>query len=91
MVINTRRSFPESLCSIVSRLHDQAPTHSYKQTRRAILEHLKRPIEAIFDDFPTKPCASGSIAQVGHGLTASSASFTDISRAIKRVAIVVTS
>lgn len=56
--------FPESLCRILGRLHDQAPTHSYKQTRRAILKHFKRPIEAIFDDFPLKPFASGSIAQV---------------------------
>ncbi|KAG0579209.1 hypothetical protein KC19_4G081900 [Ceratodon purpureus] len=56
--------FPESLCTILGRLHDQAPTHSYRETRKAILEHLKRPIEAIFDDFPIKPCASGSIAQV---------------------------
>ncbi|XP_024370944.1 ABC1 family protein YPL109C, mitochondrial [Physcomitrium patens] len=56
--------FPESLCRILGRLHDQAPTHSYKQTRLAILKHLKRPIEDIFDYFPSKPCASGSIAQV---------------------------
>jgi aarF domain-containing kinase len=56
--------FPDSLCRILGRLHDQAPTHSYKQTRRAILKHFKRPIEAIFDDFPLKPFASGSIAQV---------------------------
>lgn len=58
--------FPDSLCRILGRLHDQAPTHSYKQTRRAILKHFKHPIEAIFDDFPVKPFASGSIAQVSY-------------------------
>jgi predicted unusual protein kinase regulating ubiquinone biosynthesis (AarF/ABC1/UbiB family) len=82
--------FPESLCSILGRLHDQAPTHSYKETRKAILEHLKRPIEAIFDDFPTRPCASGSIAQVSHELTAFPASFRDIFHVFKCIASVLT-
>lgn len=79
--------FPESLCRILGRLHDQAPTHSYQQTRRAILKHFKRPIEAIFDDFPLKPCASGSIAQVRYPLTASSGIFfQDVFYAATRIA-----
>ncbi|KAL3683284.1 hypothetical protein R1sor_001306 [Riccia sorocarpa] len=56
--------FPEDLCLYLGRLHDRAPEHSYNRTRKAVLENLGRPIEDIFVDFPTKPCASGSIAQV---------------------------
>ncbi|KAL2612019.1 hypothetical protein R1flu_023711 [Riccia fluitans] len=56
--------FPEDLCLYLGRLHDRAPEHSYNQTRKAVLENLGRPIEDIFVDFPKKPCASGSIAQV---------------------------
>ena len=56
--------FPESLCLCLGRLYDRAPKHSYRQTRKAILEHLKSPIEDIFEEFALEPCASGSIAQV---------------------------
>ncbi len=56
--------FPQSLCECLGRLHDRAPQHSYKQTRKVILEQFNRPIEDIFDEFPTTPSASGSIAQV---------------------------
>lgn len=56
--------FPESLCLILGRLHDRAPKHSYRETRKAIVKHLRRSIEDLFDDFPIEPCASGSIAQV---------------------------
>ncbi|KAG6546582.1 hypothetical protein Mapa_011771 [Marchantia paleacea] len=56
--------FPEDMCLYLGRLHDRAPEHSYNQTRKAVLENLGRPIEDIFVDFPKRPCASGSIAQV---------------------------
>lgn len=56
--------FPEDMCLYLGRLHDRAPEHSYSQTRKAVLENLGRPIEDIFVDFPKRPCASGSIAQV---------------------------
>jgi aarF domain-containing kinase len=59
--------FPQSLCDCLGRLHDRAPQHSYKQTRKVILEQFNRPIEDIFDEFPTTPSASGSIAQVNCG------------------------
>ncbi|CAM6099488.1 unnamed protein product [Calypogeia fissa] len=56
--------FPEDLCRCLGRLHDKAPEHSYVETRKAIVQNLGRSIEDLFEDFPERPCASGSIAQV---------------------------
>eukprot|EP00850_Spirogloea_muscicola_P006997 SM000034S12751 [mRNA] locus=s34:565216:570087:- [translate_table: standard] len=56
--------FPEDMCQCLGRLHDRAPTHSYHETCDAVLHHLGRPVEDIFEHFDSQPCASGSIAQV---------------------------
>eukprot|EP00850_Spirogloea_muscicola_P005158 SM000023S07614 [mRNA] locus=s23:525214:530379:+ [translate_table: standard] len=56
--------FPEDMCRCLGRLHDRAPTHSYRETCDAVLHHLGRPVEDIFEHFDSQPCASGSIAQV---------------------------
>eukprot|EP00850_Spirogloea_muscicola_P004726 SM000020S06076 [mRNA] locus=s20:890226:896111:+ [translate_table: standard] len=56
--------FPEDMCRCLGRLHDRAPTHSYRETCDAVFHHLGRPVEDIFEHFDSQPCASGSIAQV---------------------------
>eukprot|EP00210_Caulerpa_lentillifera_P007052 g6746.t1 len=56
--------FPTEFCDVLSELHDQAPVHSIKATRKEILKAYGRSIEEIFDSFDYKPLASGSVAQV---------------------------
>ena len=59
--------FPESLCSALTQLHNDAPSHSWKHTKKVMESSLGLPpntLLAVFDSFDTKPLASGSIAQV---------------------------
>lgn len=56
--------FPEKLCAALSRLHSQAPTHSYQYTRQEVEKAMLKPLSDSFDFFEKKPIASGSIAQV---------------------------
>jgi aarF domain-containing kinase len=59
--------FPESLCIVLSQLHSDAPCHSWRYTQKQVETSLGLPkgtLFQVFDDFDTKPLASGSIAQV---------------------------
>ncbi len=59
--------FPDSFCVALSRLHADAPAHSWHVTRHSVEEALCIPKGTLFDvfsSFDTKPIASGSIAQV---------------------------
>jgi aarF domain-containing kinase len=48
----------------MGHFHDDAPKHSYTQTKREVRRHLGVPIERVFAHFPKHPVASGSVAQV---------------------------
>ncbi|PIN09160.1 putative unusual protein kinase [Handroanthus impetiginosus] len=56
--------FPRDLCMELSKLHTQAPEHSFAYTKKTIERAFGRKISEIFDDFEEEPVASGSIAQV---------------------------
>lgn len=56
--------FPEELCVVMSRLHSDAPRHSYAFTKSQIFMEFGDSIDNIFDTFSRQPIASGSIAQV---------------------------
>ncbi|KAI2500225.1 kinase [Fragilaria crotonensis] len=59
--------FPESLCAALSQLTNDAPTHSWKHTKKVMESSLGLPPDSllkVFDSFDQKPLASGSIAQV---------------------------
>ncbi|KAG0574581.1 hypothetical protein KC19_VG273600 [Ceratodon purpureus] len=56
--------FPADICDELSRLHMQAPRHSYAETRRIMRKAFRVPIEVLFDEFEKEPVASGSIAQI---------------------------
>jgi aarF domain-containing kinase len=57
--------FPDDFCRILSNLHDQAPEHSYQQSRSIIEQSFNgKTIEDMFVWFDPVPLASGSIAQV---------------------------
>ncbi|XP_011086136.1 probable serine/threonine-protein kinase abkC isoform X2 [Sesamum indicum] len=56
--------FPRDLCMELSKLHTQAPEHSFAYTKKTIEKAFGRKISEIFDDFEEEPVASGSIAQV---------------------------
>lgn len=61
----TRRDlFPDDLCEMLSTLHDHAPVHSTRHSRRAIQLAFGAPPEVLFSSFSDKPLASGSVAQV---------------------------
>ncbi|CAI5983111.1 unnamed protein product [Closterium sp. NIES-64] len=55
---------PPSLCLVLGSLQDQAPTHSFSHTRRAVRKYLGCPLEDLFEEFERGALASGSIAQV---------------------------
>ena len=59
--------FPVELCSALSRLHSDAPSHSWGHTRRCVESSLGLEdggLEEVFWRFDEEPIASGSIAQV---------------------------
>ncbi|KAF5804240.1 putative ABC-type Cd(2+) transporter [Helianthus annuus] len=56
--------FPRDLCTELSKLHSQAPEHSFSYTRKTVEKAFGRKIHEIFDDFEEVPVASGSIAQI---------------------------
>lgn len=56
--------FPRDLCTELSKLHTQAPAHSFAYTKRTIEKAFGRRLPEIFEDFEEAPVASGSIAQV---------------------------
>ncbi|KAL4443762.1 hypothetical protein ABPG75_011499 [Micractinium tetrahymenae] len=56
--------FPQDFCRVLSELHDRAPVHSERETRRLVESALGGPLEQLFLSFESRPLASGSIAQV---------------------------
>lgn len=59
--------FSESLCSALSQLHNDAPSHSWAHTQKMMESSLglpKQTLLQVFETFDPKPVASGSIAQV---------------------------
>lgn len=56
--------FPPELCNVLAELHDQAPTHSWAESKREIERAFKRSVEDLFESIDHEPLASGSIAQV---------------------------
>ncbi|XP_043725407.1 probable serine/threonine-protein kinase abkC isoform X2 [Telopea speciosissima] len=56
--------FPVDLCTELSKLHTQAPAHSFAYTKRSIEKAFGRKLLDIFEDFEEEPVASGSVAQV---------------------------
>ncbi len=59
-----RDLFPDDLCEMLSTLHDKAPVHSARHSRRSIQQAFGAPPEELFATFSDKPLASGSVAQV---------------------------
>lgn len=59
--------FPEALCDQLATLHSEAPAHSWKYSQAVMESTLglaHGSLHQVFDEFDTKPIASGSIAQV---------------------------
>ncbi|CAA7060794.1 unnamed protein product [Microthlaspi erraticum] len=56
--------FPKDLCSQLSKLHSDAPQHSFAYTKKTIEKAFGRKLSEIFEEFEEAPVASGSIAQV---------------------------
>ncbi|KAK4095913.1 ABC1-domain-containing protein [Parathielavia hyrcaniae] len=57
--------FPSELCDIMSKLHANAPAHSFHATKRIVQEAFGgREFGDIFDEFDEKPIGVGAIAQV---------------------------
>ncbi|KAI5866049.1 ABC1 family protein [Durotheca rogersii] len=57
--------FPTEMCSIMSKLHSNAPAHSLEATMRTVEEAFDgRKFEDIFEEFYTTPMGVGAIAQV---------------------------
>eukprot|EP00879_Flechtneria_rotunda_P001554 GHRR01001713.1.p1 GENE.GHRR01001713.1~~GHRR01001713.1.p1 ORF type:complete len:1175 (+),score=492.98 GHRR01001713.1:413-3937(+) len=59
-----RDIFPEDFCDALASLHDRAPIHGYKHTRRQVEAAFGVKLNQLFNSFDPKPLASGSIAQV---------------------------
>ena len=49
---------------MLSALQQDAPAHSFAQTRRQVEAAFRRPLSDVFREFDEKPVASASIAQV---------------------------
>ncbi|CAE5957189.1 unnamed protein product [Arabidopsis arenosa] len=56
--------FPKDLCLQLSKLHSNAPEHSFAYTKKTIEKAFGRKLSEIFEEFEEVPVASGSIAQV---------------------------
>ena len=56
--------FPPELCHVLAELHDQAPVHSWAESKREIERAFQRSVEDLFESIDHEPLASGSIAQV---------------------------
>ncbi|ORZ10047.1 hypothetical protein BCR41DRAFT_309092 [Lobosporangium transversale] len=60
--------FPNQLCIMLSKLHNQVDPHSIEHTRRTIEAAFGgRKLEDIFDEFIETPLGIGAIAQVYRG------------------------
>ncbi|KAK3267831.1 hypothetical protein CYMTET_23636 [Cymbomonas tetramitiformis] len=56
--------FPADFCQVLSHLHDKAPHHSLRYSKRAVRDAFGCHVEELFSEFSSKAVASGSIAQV---------------------------
>ncbi|ESQ29272.1 hypothetical protein EUTSA_v10023346mg [Eutrema salsugineum] len=56
--------FSKDLCLQLSKLHSNAPEHSFAFTKKTIENAFGRKLSDIFEEFDEAPVASGSIAQV---------------------------
>lgn len=56
--------FPAPIRKRLEELHDAAPEHSFRDTRRMLEEAYGCPLEDIYEEFDHQPVASGSIGQV---------------------------
>ncbi|KAL2162357.1 hypothetical protein VTH06DRAFT_7270 [Thermothelomyces fergusii] len=57
--------FPNELCDIMSKLHANAPAHSFHATKRIVEDAFGgRDFDDIFDEFDKTPIGVGAIAQV---------------------------
>ncbi|XP_068654572.1 uncharacterized protein [Aristolochia californica] len=56
--------FPGDLCAELTKLHTQAPAHSFEYSKKTIEKAFGRKLSEIFENFEVEPVASGSIAQV---------------------------
>jgi len=54
----------QELCRVLSALQQDAPAHSFAQSKQQIEAAFRRPLADIFEEFDEKPVASASIAQV---------------------------
>ncbi len=54
----------QELCRVLSALQQDAPAHSFEQSKRQIEAAFRRPLADVFEEFDEKPVASASIAQV---------------------------
>lgn len=62
--------FPQDFCDVMGTLHDAAPEHSLRHSRKEIRSAFGRELEDIFLEFGGKPIASGSVAQVHRAVLA---------------------
>ncbi|KAK9167995.1 hypothetical protein Syun_000135 [Stephania yunnanensis] len=56
--------FPRDLCNELTKLHANAPAHSFAYTKKSIEKAFNRKLSDVFEDFEETPVASGSVAQV---------------------------
>lgn len=57
--------FPDEMCNIMSKLHADAPAHSFHATKRIVEKAFGgRHFDEIFEEFDEKPLGVGAIAQV---------------------------
>ena len=56
--------FGDRLTSLLASFQDDAPTHSFKQTKRTLETFYGKPLDQVFDDGELAFLACGSIAQV---------------------------
>lgn len=54
----------QDLCRVLSALQQDAPAHSFRESRKQVEAAFQRPLAAVFSSFDEKPLASASIAQV---------------------------
>ena len=63
----------QEFCGVLSELHDRAPEHSWRASKREIEAVFGKSVEELFDSIEHQPLASGSIAQVStQAITSSS-------------------
>lgn len=54
----------QEFCSVLAELHDKAPEHSWRASKREIEAVFGKSVEELFESIDYNALASGSIAQV---------------------------